>query len=212
MAREASNAEEVRAGGRGEEDTRREGVATDQFEARFRVAFAERGLDLASLSASDLSELKENAWERLSPLLDEIVERWQEEHGKLSELNKIDRELRRRIVSERDSFDRDHECEGCGTHNWNYDFFVDFHGLLLCDGCADHARDKLSNLQRPLIEALEAEPTLEQARALGFELTRRDDGRLVWIGEDDDYDGGSHPYADETEALDDLVEELSVAA
>jgi hypothetical protein len=56
---------------------------------------------------------------------------------------------------------------------------------------------------------LAADPTLERAPALGFELTHRDDGRLVWVGDDDDYDGDSHPYADEKEALEDLAEELS---
>jgi hypothetical protein len=57
---------------------------------------------------------------------------------------------------------------------------------------------------------LEADPTPEWALALGFELTRSGDGRLVWVGDDDDYDGGNHPYADEKEALEDLVEELTV--
>jgi hypothetical protein len=89
--------------------------------------------------------------------------------------------------------------------------FVEFHGLFLCDGCTENARLALRRIQLPLIEALGADPTLERALALGFELTRRKDGRLVWVGEDDDYDGDSHPYADEKEALEDLVEELSAS-
>ena len=55
----------------------------------------------------------------------------------------------------------------------------------------------------------QAEPTLEQARVLGFELARRDDGRLGWTSAAVEYDGGSHPRADEREALESLVEELA---
>jgi transcription elongation factor Elf1 len=175
-------------------------------------AFAKRGLDLASLSSKELHELDEGMWERLSPVFDEIVEHWQEEHGQASESEKIDRELRRRIIADRDRHDSAFECEGCGHQHWDSCVFITFHGLLLCDGCAENARDELRDIQRPLIEALAADPTLERALALGFELTRSDDGRLAWVGDDDDYDGGSHPYADEKEALEDLVEELTVSS
>jgi hypothetical protein len=147
--------------------------------------------------------------ERLSPVFDEIVERWREEHGQVSESERIDRELRRRTVADRDRLDSDYECEGCNHHHWDSGGFVTFHGLLLCDGCAEHARDEFRDIQRPLIEALAADLTLERALALGFELTRSDDGHLVWVGEDEDYEGDSHPYADEREALEVLAEELS---
>jgi hypothetical protein len=213
MALEAGDVKEAQASARGNADTDRDdGAAAERSDARFGVelAFAKRGLDLISLSAKELDELEGGMWERLSPVFDEIVERWQEEHGQVSEPERIDRELRRRIIGDRDRHDSAFECEGCGHHHWDSFDFVTFHGLLLCDGCAEHARDELRNIQRPLIEALEADPTLERALALGFELTRRGDGRLVWVGDDNDYDGGSHRYADEKEALEDLVEELSV--
>jgi hypothetical protein len=126
-----------------------------------------------------------------------------------SELERIDAELRRRIRSARDSLDTQFECEGCCDRHWDSDRFVSFHGLLLCDGCTEQARDILRELHQPLVEQLAAEPTLERAFALGFELRRGDGGRLVWVGDDDDYDGGSHPYADERDALECLIEELT---
>jgi hypothetical protein len=185
--------------------------ASKRFDACFQVgrAFAARGLDIGLLSVTELSELEDLISTRLAPVFDEIVERWQEEHGMLSGQELIDRELRQRINADRDRFARDdYECEGCSFHHYDHCAFVDFHGLSLCDGCADRARRELYDIQRPLIEALAAEPTLERAGALGFELTR-DEGRLVWIGEDDDYDGGKQPYADEREALEMLAEELT---
>lgn len=66
----------------------------------------------------------------------------------------------------------------------------------------------LRELQRPLIEKLAAEPNLEHALALGYQLIRHN-GRLTWVSDDDHYDGGSHPYADEQHALEDLIAELS---
>lgn len=185
--------------------------ASKRFDACFQVgrAFAARGLDIGLLSVTELSELEDLISTRLAPVFDEIVERWQDERRPLSDQDRIDRELQRRILGQRDRHDTDCECESCGYRHYEHTVFGDFHGLFLCDGCRDNARNELRDIQRPLIEALEAEPTLEHARALGFELTRGDDGRLIWLGEDDDYDGGSHPYADEQEALDDLVGELT---
>jgi hypothetical protein len=209
---EAGSVKEKLTNARGNADTHGDnGAAAERSGAHFSVepAFAKRGLDLASLSANELHELEESTWERLSPVVDAIVERWQEEHGQVSEAERIDRELRRRIVAGRDHDDSDYQCEGCGYRDRDGDSFVEFHALFLCDGCIPNARDELRNIQRPLIEALEADPTLERALALGFELTHRKDGRLVWVGDDDDYDGGSHPYADEKEALEVLAEELS---
>jgi hypothetical protein len=214
MAREAGGVKEAQTNARGSDDTHRDdGASAERSDAHLDVelALVECGLDLASLSAKELHELKEDIRERLSRVFDEIVERWQEEHSQITESEKIDRELQRRIIADRDRHDSAFECEGCGHQHWDSCGFVTFHGLLLCDGCAENARDELRNIQRPLIEALEADPTLERALALGFELTRSDDGRLVWVGDDDDYDGGSHPYADEKEALEDLVEELTVS-
>jgi hypothetical protein len=52
---------------------------------RVELAFAKRGLELASLSANEPHELEEGMWERLSPVFDAFVERWQEEHGQVSE-------------------------------------------------------------------------------------------------------------------------------
>lgn len=192
-------------GGHGDES------AIERLERRFRLgsAFEAHGLDLGALSASELDELGDAVWARLASVFDEIVERWQEGHGMLSGQERVDRELRQRITAERDRFARDdYECEGCSFRYYDHCAFVDFHGLSLCDGCVQNARRELYAIQRPLIEALAAQPTLERAGALGFEL-RCVDGRLVWVGEDDDYDGGEHPYADEREALDILVEELT---
>jgi hypothetical protein len=212
MAREAGFVKEAQTTARSEDDAHRDdGAVAERSDGRFSVklAFAKRGLDLASLSANELHELEESIWGRLSPVLDEIVERWQEEHGQLSEAERIDRELRRMIVAGRDRLDSDYECEGCSYRDRDGDSFVDFHGLFLCDGCTENARLALRGIQLPLIEALEADPTLERALALGFELTHRKAGGLVWVGDDDDYEGGSQPYADEKEALEVLAEELS---
>jgi hypothetical protein len=82
---------------------------------------------------------------------DAIVERWQEEHGQVNEAERIDRELRRRIVADRNRHDSAFECEGCGYHHWDGGNFGDFHGLFLCDGCTPNARDELRDIQRPLI-------------------------------------------------------------
>lgn len=210
MAPKAGYVKQAPAKASGNNDARRDEGACERLDARFRVGFAlaQRGLDLDSLAADELSELEETVRERLSPVLDLIVERWQDAHGTPNELDQIDRALRR-IVAQKDPLNSDCECEGCGYHCYDHCAFTDFHGLFLCDGCVEEARDALREIQRPLIEMLEAEPTLDHARALGFELTRRGDGRLVWVGEDDDYDGGKYPYANEHEALEDLVGELT---
>jgi hypothetical protein len=129
-------------------------------------------------------------------------------HEDLSDIERIDRELRERIRGEQDTHATQFECEGCAYRHCLRDYFEDFHGLFLCDGCAYHAREVLRELQEPLVERLAAEPTLEHAQALGFELMRRADGRLAWVSDDDEYDGGSFPYGDEQEALDGLVGEL----
>jgi len=210
MAREVEQAED---GADRNDESQVGGVATERVDGRFRIglALAKRGLDVAALAEAELSELEAVAWERLSPVLDAIVERWQDDHGQFSEQEKIDRELRRQMTSEKaaivDHYS-DFECEGCNYHYYDHCAFTDFHGLFLCDGCVREAREILRDLQRPLIEALEAEPTLEHARALGFELLRQD-GRLIWVSDDDDYDGGSYPYANEQEAVEGLVGELT---
>ena len=188
-------------------------AARERFEGCFPVGseLETRGLSIDSLSACELSELEETISERLALVFDEVVERWQDDHAERSEHERIDRELRRRITSEKASIvdlHRDWECDGCGTQHHEYYAFEEYHGLLLCDGCAGAARDELRAIQRPLIDRLRAEPTLAHAGPLGFELTRRDDGRLVWLGDDDYLDGGSHPYANEQEALHNLIEEL----
>ena len=158
-------------------------------------------------------EMKTMTQQTEQAALDGSVEPDHTDDDQLSTHEALDRELRRQILSDKDAmaafYRADWECDGCATKSCSGDFFVDFHGLLLCDGCTDAARDRLRELQRPLIEALVAEPTMKRALALGFELTRRgDDNRLVWIGDDDSYDGGNHPYANEHDALEDLVDEL----
>jgi hypothetical protein len=210
MARATGVLQEVQETLRSDEaDPGATGEATD-VQSRLSRAFVQRGLDLASLSHTELDELEDEMWGCLSRVFDELVPRWQDEHGKLTEQERIDRELRRRIVDGGNRYEHDdYECEGCGHRHWNGDEFVNFHDVFLCDGCLYNARDELRDIQRPLIAVLKAEPTLEHAQALGFELTQRD-GRLLWVSEDDDYDGGCHPYANDQEALEDLVEELTV--
>jgi hypothetical protein len=154
MAREAGSVKEAQTIVRSDADADRDdGAAAERSDGHFSVelAFAKRGLDLATLSANELLELEESTWERLSPVFDAIVERWLEEHGQVSEPERIDRELRRRIVAGRDHDDSDYQCEGCSHHNWDGGSFADFHGLLLCDGCTPNARDELRDIQRPLI-------------------------------------------------------------
>lgn len=201
-----------------EEASDAEGSGNDSSEiadrniAQFALlsAIAERGVPVPHLvGTAELTELEERLTARLAALFDEVAERWKEQHGSLSELEKIERELRERVRGERDTLDSQFQCEGCGHRHWSDDFFLEFHDLLLCDGCADHARDILRELRQPLVEALEAEPTLENAKTLGFELVRGDDGGLVWVSDDDEYDGGSHPYTDEQDALESLVDELA---
>lgn len=179
----------------------------ENLDAAFAVteALEARGLTISSLSTGELNELQDLIRELLTPLFDRLVDQWQEEHAELSEQEQVDRELRRRITADRDDhLDDRFECEGCNFRHWEHAAFVEFHGLLLCDGCHFHARDELRDIQQPLIERLAAEPTLENARALGFELTRHD-GRLVWISDDDEYEGGE---ADEQEALAYLLDEF----
>jgi hypothetical protein len=174
-----------------------------------RAALARRGIEIDSLSAAELSELEALITKRMAPLLDEIAAGWREDHGRVSETERLERELRRRIVAEKVRMDSAYECEGCSFRHDDGDVFCEFHGLFLCDGCYEFAREELRALRRPLVEALAAEPTVAKARALGFELTRRSDGRLVWVSEDEDFDGGVEPYADEQEALACLAEELA---
>lgn len=50
--------------------------------------------------------------------------------------------------------------------------------LFLCDGCADHAREVLPELQQPLVERFGAAPTLEDALALGIVPSRNASARL----------------------------------
>jgi hypothetical protein len=152
---EAESVKEKQTDARGNADTPRgDGAAAEPSDGHFSVerAFAKRGLELASLTEKELQELEESTWERLSPVFDAIVERWQEEHGQLSEAERIDRELRRLIVVRRDRFDSDYECEGCSHRDRDGDSFVDFHGLFLCDGCTENARLALRGIQLPLIE------------------------------------------------------------
>ena len=188
------------------------GVAA-RFDESFHLgrALVTAGLELDRLSALEVRGLEANVSERVSLAVDEIVERWRDEQGeKRSALDRIDCELQRLIVAERSNFDIGYMCDGCGYVDADGFSFVPFHGLFLCNGCVDHARDELRVLKRPLIEALKAEPTLERAEALGFQLQHDDDGSFIWADEDDDYDGASHTYADETEALEDLVQELTI--
>jgi hypothetical protein len=187
-----------------------EAAVSAQSQQRFliRVALSVRGLEIESLAASELGELEELAAQRVERILDEIVERWQDARTEISERARIDRELRRRIVAEKEESDSRYECEGCSFRHYDHCAFLEFRGLFLCDGCAERARGELRELQRPLIDVLETEPTVENARALGFELSRKN-GRLVWVGDEDTYDGGDFPYADAHEALEDLVGELA---
>jgi hypothetical protein len=176
--------------------------------AYLTLALAARGLEIESLSPADLEELVAVASTRIAAVLDEVADRWKEEQGSLSEQERIDRELRRRILSEGAALDQECSCDACGYRNLLHDYFEDYHGLFLCEGCAADAREVLRELQQPLVARLALEPTLEHAEALGFELQRRGDGRLVWLGDDDVFGSTGEPYADEQEALECLAEEL----
>ena len=185
-------------------------VGGDRLEGAIDVcsSLACRGIEIRSLSAAELSELEALITERMAPLLDEIAASWRAEHGRVSEADRIERELRRRILAEKERMDSAYECDGCSFRHDDGDFFRVLHSLFLCDGCYDLAREELRALRRPLVEALAAEPTMANARALGFELTRRGDGRLVWASVDEEFDGDVAPYVDEQEALACLAEEL----
>lgn len=171
------------------------------------TALARRKIELGALAAAELDELEGLIAERLRPVLEETLARWQEERGLVSEQERLSRELRRRIVAEKEPASG-YECEGCSFRHYDHDAFLEFRGLFLCGGCGEQARAVLRDLQRLLREALAAEPTMANARALGFELIRRSDGRLTWVSEDDEFDGCEEPYADEHEALEWLAEEL----
>jgi hypothetical protein len=171
------------------------------------AALERRGVKIEELSATERDELESLIAERMGPVLDETVARWREDRGQVSEQERVARELRRRIVAEKE-LPSGYECEGCCFRHSDHHAFVEFRGLFLCDGCREHARAVLRELQRPLREALATEPTMANAHALGFELIRPSDGRLTWVSEDDAFDGGEEPYADEHEALECLAEEL----
>lgn len=171
------------------------------------AALERRGINIGSLSETELDDLEALLAARVRQALDDVVRHWQEERGLVGEQERLARELRRRIVAGKEP-PYGFECEGCSFRHDDHHPFVELRGLFLCDGCSWRAREVLRDLQRPLIEALEAEPTLESARALGFELVRGRDGRLVWVGDDETFDGGAKAYADEREALQCLVEEL----
>lgn len=171
------------------------------------AAFETRGIDIGTFSVNELSELEAMIAERVRPVLDDVVVDWRQERGVVGEQERLRRELRRRIVDEKEPLGC-FECEACSFRDFDHHAFVMFRGLSLCDGCFEHARDVLRDLQRPLVEALQAEPTIANARALGFELARRSDGRLLWVSEDEDFDSGEEAYADEREALECLADEL----
>jgi hypothetical protein len=175
--------------------------ADREASAYLRLALADRRLEVESLDSAEFVELEAIASTRIAAVLDEVADRWKDQHRSLSEQERIDRELRRRILSEGAALDQECGTDACGYRNLLHDHFEDYHGLFPCEGCAADAREVLRELQQPLVERLALEPTLEHARALGYELQRRGDGRLVWLGNDDVFGGSGQPYADEEEAL-----------
>lgn len=194
------------------EDGEGGGTTAARFDRRFhvRLALAERGLNVADLTTDVLHVLEEELWERLSPVLLRIADRWKADPRRRLQQEMVDRELRRLFIARREEpVDESAPCEGCGYPKHHPEWFIlDFRGLRVCDGCCILAEFLLATLQRPLIEALQAEPTIENARALGFELVHDPDRHLSWHDEEDT-GGYAGSYPDEEAALQGLVDELT---